>query len=172
MAQAGSFEKPVRAILHAMTKDPGVRLATEDDAGAIARLLREFNSSYEEETPPHEDLLRRIPEHISSRTSYFLLVGEGPDGFAHVTIQPSLYSDDGEAYLFELYVVPAKRRRGLGRALLDTAMEEARARGFDHMSLTTSMGDGEARALYESSGFTNKEGGPDGPLMLYYERDL
>jgi hypothetical protein len=29
-----------------------------------------------------------------------------------------------------------------------------------------------ARALYESAGFTNDEGGPGGPSMLYYERDL
>jgi hypothetical protein len=29
-----------------------------------------------------------------------------------------------------------------------------------------------ARALYESAGFRNGEGGPEGPQMLYYERDL
>jgi hypothetical protein len=29
-----------------------------------------------------------------------------------------------------------------------------------------------ARHLYESMGFTNKEGGPDGPAMLFYEREL
>jgi ribosomal protein S18 acetylase RimI-like enzyme len=155
-----------------MADERNVRLATEDDAETIARLLREFNDAYDDDTPRHEDLVRRIPQHISSGTSYFLLVGDGPDGFAQVTIQPTLYSDLGEAYLFELYVVPERRRQGLGRALLNRAMEEARSRGFDHMSLTTSMGDDEARALYESSGFTNKEGDPDGPLMIFYERDL
>jgi hypothetical protein len=29
-----------------------------------------------------------------------------------------------------------------------------------------------ARRLYESLGFTNREGGADGPLMYVYERDL
>lgn len=29
-----------------------------------------------------------------------------------------------------------------------------------------------AWALYESAGFTNREGGSDGPTMLYYEREL
>ena len=29
-----------------------------------------------------------------------------------------------------------------------------------------------ARALYESEGFTNREGRPDGPVMFFYERDL
>jgi len=32
--------------------------------------------------------------------------------------------------------------------------------------------DTAARALYESCGFTNREGEPDGPAMLFYEREL
>jgi len=32
--------------------------------------------------------------------------------------------------------------------------------------------DTAARALYESWGFTNLERLPDGPAMLFYERDL
>jgi ribosomal protein S18 acetylase RimI-like enzyme len=76
------------------------------------------------------------------------------------------------AYLEELYVVPARRGQGLGRALLEGAMETARARGAEHFDVTTSEDDVEARGLYESTGFTNREGAPDGPVMLYYERDL
>ena len=51
-------------------------------------------------------------------------------------------------------------------------MEEARSRGADHIDLGTSEDDVAARGLYESAGFTNREGKPDGPVMLYYERDL
>jgi hypothetical protein len=40
------------------------------------------------------------------------------------------------------------------------------------MDLGTGETDTAARALYESCGFTNREGGPDNPIMLYYERDL
>jgi hypothetical protein len=32
--------------------------------------------------------------------------------------------------------------------------------------------DAEARGLYESCGFSNREHGPGGPAMLFYERDL
>jgi hypothetical protein len=32
--------------------------------------------------------------------------------------------------------------------------------------------DVEARALYESFGFSNRSGGPAGPLMYVYEREL
>ena len=69
-------------------------------------------------------------------------------------------------------VVPALRGKGLGRTLLETAMDVARDEGAAHMELGTSEDDVEARALYESTGFTNREGGPDGPAMLFYEREL
>jgi ribosomal protein S18 acetylase RimI-like enzyme len=68
--------------------------------------------------------------------------------------------------------VPEKRGQGLGRALLEAAMDEARDHGADHMDLGTSEDDKAAIGLYESAGFTNREGRPDGPVMLYYERDL
>jgi ribosomal protein S18 acetylase RimI-like enzyme len=51
-------------------------------------------------------------------------------------------------------------------------MEHAKERGAAHIDLGTSEADVAARALYESAGFTNREGRPDGPVMLYYERDL
>ena len=51
-------------------------------------------------------------------------------------------------------------------------MDHARKRGAAHIDLGTSEDDVAARRLYESAGFTNREGGPEGPTMLYYERDL
>ena len=40
------------------------------------------------------------------------------------------------------------------------------------MDLGTSEDDVAARALYESLGFNNREGKPDGPVSHYYEREL
>ena len=56
--------------------------------------------------------------------------------------------------------------------VIEAVLEEARAQDAVHISLGTSVDDTEARGLYESTGFTNLEGGDDGPSMLYYERDL
>ena len=57
------------------------------------------------------------------------LAGDGPDGFAQLRFRPSVYEDALEAYLEQLYVIPDRRGEGLGRALLDAAMETARERG-------------------------------------------
>ena len=101
-----------------------------------------------------------------------LLVGDGPDGFAQLRFRPWVYSAGLHSYLEELYVVPDLRGNGLGRALLEAAMETARGEGAEQMELGTSEADIAARELYESAGFTNREGRPDGPVMLFYEREL
>ncbi len=51
------------------------------------------------------------------------------------------------------------------------SLKEARGRGSDTMNIEVDEPDVAARGLYESLGFTNREGG-DGPLMLVYERDI
>jgi ribosomal protein S18 acetylase RimI-like enzyme len=84
----------------------------------------------------------------------------------------AIWSDALECYLAELYVVPDQRGHGLGRTLMEAAMEQARKQGADYMDLGTSEDDVAARALYESLGFSNREGRPDGPINYYYERDL
>ena len=117
-------------------------------------------------------LAERVAQFIERDDAVFLLAGGGPDGFAEVRFRPSLMTGALDAYLEELYVAPAKRGQGLGRALLDAAMDTARQRGAAHMDVGTSADDTAARALYESAGFTNREGRPDGPVMLFYERDL
>ncbi len=69
-------------------------------------------------------------------------------------------------------MVPGRRGQGLGRALMEAAIDQARHHGAAHMDLGTSEDDVAARALYESLGFTNREGGPGGPVNYFYEREL
>ncbi|MGH2923442.1 MAG: GNAT family N-acetyltransferase [Solirubrobacterales bacterium] len=155
-----------------MSPDPRVRRAARDDADEVARLMYDFNTEFDEETDEPEVLARRYREQLGSGDVTVVLGGDGPDGFAQLRYQGQIYSDAPTAYLEELYVAPPKRGEGLGRALLEAAMDEARAHGADHIDLGTSEDDTAARGLYESLGFTNREGKPDGPSMLYYERDL
>jgi ribosomal protein S18 acetylase RimI-like enzyme len=149
-----------------------VRRATADDAADLGRLLHRFNTEFSSPTPSAELLTERIAAFIERGDATFLLVGGGPDGLAQIRYRPTLYSDGLDAYLEELYVIPERRGQGLGRALLEAAMDAARDAGATHMDLGTSEGDREARSLYESAGFTNNEDAPGGPSMLYYEREL
>ncbi len=155
-----------------MTDVAGVRRATAEDAESVARLLHDFQVEFDEPSPEVGLLAERYEKQLRAGAVMVLLAGAGPDGFAQLRFRPWVYSDGLHSYLEELYVMPSMRGRGLGRTLLEAAMEAARDEGATQMELGTSESDVAARALYESAGFTNREGSPDGPVMLFYEREL
>ncbi|MDE2583284.1 MAG: GNAT family N-acetyltransferase [Rhodospirillales bacterium] len=68
-----------------------------------------------------------------------------------------------EAEILTLGVVPASRRRGLGRALLAAALAEAAARGARRVFLEVAVANQPALALYAAAGFT-----PVGRRRGYY----
>ena len=153
-------------------RDLSVRRAGPPEAESIGRLLHDFNREFDEPTPGPEALADRMRQLLAGGDTAVLLAGDGPDGLAVLRFRPGIWTDALECYLAELYVVPDRRGQGLGRALMEAAIELARREGADHMDLGTSEDDVAARALYESLGFTNREGKPDGPIMYFYEREL
>jgi ribosomal protein S18 acetylase RimI-like enzyme len=150
-----------------------VRRAEIADSEAVGRLMHDFNAEFDEPTPGPARIAERIRELLAGGDTAILLTGSGPDGLAILRFRLAITTPGLECYLAELYVVPARRGQGLGRALMNAAIDEARARGADYMDLGTSEDDVAARALYESLGFVNREGGrADGPISYYYEREL
>lgn len=155
-----------------MTTDNSVRQAGIEDAEAIGRMLHDFNTEYDDFTPGPEAIAKRIRELLESGDVTVVLGGAGPDGLALMRFRPSLWSETLDCYLEELYVVPDRRGQGIGRAIMEAAMDLAREKGAGYMDLGTAETDTAARALYEKLGFDNHEGKPDGPVNYFYEREL
>jgi ribosomal protein S18 acetylase RimI-like enzyme len=156
---------------------PGTEAESPDaDAlAAAAQLLHDFNTEYDEPTPPPDELALRLGELIAAEQISVLLArapetGE-PVGVAVMRLQPSVWSRADEAYLAELYVVPSRRGQGFGRELIIEAMRVAREQGAEYAFLITSEDDGAAVRLYEAAGFRRTEG-EGGPTMIAFERDL
>ncbi len=149
-----------------------VRSAGVGDLDAAGRLLHDFNREFGEPTPVPSVLADRLGQLVESGDTAVLIVGDGPDGLAVLRFRAAIWSIAQECYLAELYVVPSRRRQGLGRALMEAAIILARERGADTMDIGVDEPDTAARQLYESLGFTNQAGGADGPVMYVYERDL
>lgn len=153
--------------------DARLRVAVPEDAALLGRMLHEFNLEYGEAEPSAEQVAGLAgPQLASGEVAALFGPGDPPDGFAQLRFRSSLYDPGPDACLEELWVRPHARGTGLGRALLEGAMDLARERGATRIDLNTTVADEAARALYEKCGFTNAELGPDGPSMLYYERDL
>jgi GNAT superfamily N-acetyltransferase len=141
-----------------------VRRAEVGDAAAVAQLLHDFNREFDEPTPPVAELAGRIALLLEGGDTVVLLTGVGPDGVAVLRFRAAIWSSGHECHLAELYVTPARRGRGLGRALMEAAIAEARDRGADWMEIAVDEPDVVPRRLYESLGFTTN--------ASLYERDL
>ena len=81
------------------------------------------------------------------------LVAVGPDGrtagIAHLLFHPSTWSATGYCYLEDLYVDPAARGSGAGRALIEAAYREADGRGATRTYWVTREDNEVARRLYD-----------------------
>jgi ribosomal protein S18 acetylase RimI-like enzyme len=147
-----------------------IRRAGVEDASMIARLLHDFNTEFETETPGVAALSEYCRRLLAEDEMTVILGGEGPDGLALLRFRPSPWTGRPEAYLQEFYVVPAMRGQGIGSAILTAAIAICREAGATGIDLNTAETDIAARALYEKFGFTNKE--LDGSAMLFYEREI
>ena len=147
--------------------DLTIRRAGVSDAETIARLLHDFNCEFDEPTPEPPLLAARVRRLFEAGDTAVLLGGGGPDGLAVLRFRLAIWSDALECYLAELYVAPHRRGQGLGRALVEAAIDDARVRGADRVELAT--GESAARAFYESLGFTT---GEIGSIDYFYQREL
>ena len=145
---------------------------TSDEFRCAADLLVDFNNEYDDPSPEPAWLAGHLADLVRNGDTSVLLTGAPPIGLAILRFRTATWAAGKEAYLAELYVAPAHRGLGIGRQFLTEVLDHARARGAIYVDLNTSEDDEAARHLYESLGFDCHEGRGEGPLAIYYERDL
>jgi GNAT superfamily N-acetyltransferase len=85
----------------------------------------------------------------------------------------SLLGESLDCYVEEVYVVPARRRCGIGTALMKAALGHARDRRAGYAYLGAGAEAVGARALYEGLGFGHRGSHASGPVnYCFYEREL
>jgi GNAT superfamily N-acetyltransferase len=92
-----------------------------------------------------------------------LLLARGPDGAALGCVGLRAL-DDGACEMKRLYVTPQGRGLGLGRALAEAVVGEARRIGYEEMRLDTLPRLAAAIALYEDMGFVRIPAYYDTPI--------
>ncbi|WP_018231628.1 GNAT family N-acetyltransferase [Thioalkalivibrio thiocyanodenitrificans] len=132
-----------------------VRPAVPEDLEEVAGLFDQYRMFYGQAADfaaAHRFMADRM-----ERGDSVVLVAEMPTGvlagftqmfpgFSSVAVAPVFILND-------LFVAPAQRRGGVGRALLLAAAEFAQGAGAVRLSLSTAIDNRPAQALYESLGW-------------------
>lgn len=153
-----------------------VRLAaTPEDAAVAGGLLADFQDEFDSPNPGTDVLGARLGRLLGRDDVVILIAAEGdtPLGLAILMLRPTSFYDEGRAAMLEeLYVVPDRRDQGIGTAILERSIAEARARGVVFYEIGVDESDTDTRRFYERHGFTNLAVPGTDERMLYFEREL
>jgi GNAT superfamily N-acetyltransferase len=72
---------------------------------------------------------------------------------ACVRVAPPIHDETCRAEITDLYVAPARRRRGCGRSLVDAATRWASGRGAERVEVNVSPRNPEAQAFWRAAGY-------------------
>lgn len=135
------------------------RTATIDDLDVIAPLFDAYRQFYEQEPDPV--LARRfIGDRLRNGESVILLASdEDQEVIGFCQLYPTFCSVEARPIyvLYDLFVTPAARLSGAGRALLQAAERLAAKNGKARMDLATAKTNKAAQAAYESLGWVRDE---------------
>jgi GNAT superfamily N-acetyltransferase len=120
--------------------------ALADSPDAFGRILAE------EEQHPDSWWSGRLADGAGSGLDLPLVaeVDGEPAGLAWGRIDRS---DPGVAHLYQMWVAPEYRRRGIGRTLLEAVTEWAREKGVRQLDLGVTLRESPALRLYTRAGF-------------------
>jgi len=130
-----------------------IRDATAADEAGFRRLWDAYLAFYEVTLDPAvtDQTWARILDPASPLSARLAVDAAGQvQGFAVWHHHIASWHLAHDLYLEDLFVDPAARGTGLGRALLDDLFALARARGFGRIYWHTDEGNARARSLYDS----------------------
>jgi ribosomal protein S18 acetylase RimI-like enzyme len=142
-----------------------IRTARADDARQIAHIhVETWRTAYRGLIPDAVldklEVERRAAfwqERLLSARGAVFVAEEGADVTGFCDLVPSRDKEadaEGVAEIAAIYVLPRHWRKGAGRALCESAVAEARRRGYKSVTLWVLASNEGAKAFYEAMGFS------------------
>jgi GNAT superfamily N-acetyltransferase len=138
------------------------------EAEKVARLIAEFGAWFGNQAPTEDEIRASVERIMVTGDGEFLLgaVDGEAVGVCQVRFRWSVWKSAEDCWLEDLFVREEARRSGLGRALVEAALERARERGCKRIELDVNEDNAAARALYEACGFESEPKPPGRTLFI------
>lgn len=128
-----------------------IRSVLPNDQPSWLRLWRGYCDFYQADV--RDEVTQRTWKRILDPDSAIMCVlaeSEGQVvGFAHCVVHENTWETQPVCYLEDLYVDPALRGQGIGKALLEWLRNAMRAEGWARLYWVTHKDNAKARALYD-----------------------
>ena len=131
------------------------RIATADDAAALAELITAFNVPYPGIPVSAAQTASRLAATQGVETTVLAEIDGQAAGFACLRLVPYMSGDDRYAELTDLFVAEPFRRRGVASALMAHVERLAREGGASGILLMTGFDNPEAQAFYRAVGYAD-----------------
>lgn len=148
---------------HGQLMTDSIRRATLDDLDQLVPLFDAYRQFYGQQS----DIIvakQFLSDRLTRNESVILVAEGGRAAIGFVQLYPTFSSILAAPMyvLSDLFVIPEARRRGVGTALLQSAVETTRATGAVRLELATAITNVSAQRLYESLGWQKDEFHPYG----------
>jgi ribosomal protein S18 acetylase RimI-like enzyme len=141
-----------------------IRVAEPADLDTVATLLCAFRDWWGSATPSDETFRATAERLLRDPNTEFLLGGSS--GLVQLRYRLSAWTGVEDCWLEDVFVSDDARGTGLGRALVEAALERARARGCRRIELDVQETNEHAIRLYVKCGFSVEPKGSGRTLFL------
>jgi GNAT superfamily N-acetyltransferase len=148
-----------------------IRLGDAADVDAAVSVYERSNLARRQCVWPNRAArVENVRAHLRDPDSWFLLANEGPAFVGMASAEPLLGEDragpviPGGCFLNLLFVVPDRWGEGIGGAILDAVVAEAKRRNYAQIRLWTHEDNERSHRLYRGRGFspTGRTAGGEG----------
>jgi GNAT superfamily N-acetyltransferase len=149
--------------------EPRVWLAKAEDVESVSALIAAFRDWWGKDEPTLDQIRATTRQLIADPATDFLLAADGsstPAGVCQLRYRLSIWTGADDCWLEDLYVEESARGAGLGRALVEAAIERAKARGCRRMELDVNEDNQDAVAFYAGLGFSTEPKPPGRTLFV------
>ena len=143
------------------------------DLESVAFIVIQFRNHLNLNTPGETEIRQGIIRLIGDNKSDFLVaINNNSDFIAYALLRYrySMWFNGYDSTIEDLYVIPEERGKGIGKDMLNYAIDQATSRKCKAMCLNTNENNTISNRLYESQGFITRSKQWNNGCQLFFRK--